>query len=179
MKRITTPEDPVLAALLPLYEESFPAEERRGEEQLKHLIANRPTMYFNAVECDGELCGLFVYWDFEDFYYLEHLAVYPAMRNKKIGQQVLDFAKEHLKGIRLLEVEPAGDEMTTRRVNYYQRNGYHILDRTYIQPSYDGVRDTMPLWIMGNETACSPEALKRYIRTIVEEVYEKNRDAGY
>ena len=60
-------------------------------------------MYFNAIECDGELSGMFVYWDIGDFYYLEHLAVFPEMRNKKIGQQVLDYVAEHLKGVRLLE----------------------------------------------------------------------------
>ncbi len=47
------------------------------------------------------------------------------MRNLKIGQQVLDYIAEHLDGMRLLE-EPTTDEMTTRRVNYYRRNGYEI-----------------------------------------------------
>lgn len=125
-------------------------------------------MYFNAVECDGELSGLFVYWNLGDFYYLEHLAVYPAMRNKKIGQQVLDFVDRHLKGLRLLEVEPATDEMTTRRVNYYRRNGYEVLDKTYIQPSYHGAGDACSLWIMGNETT---PRLAEFIGRIKQEVY--------
>lgn len=55
-------------------------------------------------------------------------------------QQVLNYVADHLKGIRLLEVEPMQDEMTTRRVRYYQRNGYQVLEEEYIQPSYDGVR---------------------------------------
>ena len=149
--RITNPDDPALDRLIPLYEESFPEEERRAIGPLKELIRNQPAMCFNAVECDGELSGLFVYWNMDDFYYLEHLAVFPAMRNKKIGQQVLDFVAAHLKGLRLLEVEPTTDEMTTRRVNYYRRNGYEVLDKTYVQPSYHALEDACPLWIMGNE----------------------------
>ena len=121
--RITSADDSRLNRLIPLYEESFPESERRKIGQLKRMIENHAPMYFNAIECDGELSGMFVYWDMGDFYYLEHLAVFPEMRNKKIGQQVLDYVAEHLKGIRLLEVEPTEDEMTTRRVNYYRRNG--------------------------------------------------------
>ena len=34
-------------------------------------------MHFNAIETDGVLAGLFIYWDMRDFYYLEHLAVSP------------------------------------------------------------------------------------------------------
>lgn len=166
--RITSPADCLLDRLIPLYEESFPEEERRRIGQLKELIQNEPAMYFNAIECDGELSGLFVYWDMEDFYYLEHLAVYPAMRNKKIGQQVLDYVATHLKGLRLLEVEPAADEMTTRRVNYYRRNGYDVLDETYVQPSYHDAGDACPLWIMGNEPSAR---LAEFTARIKEQVY--------
>lgn len=175
LKRITEFADKCFDKLMPLYFDAFCPEERRQVEQLKYLIKNRTSMYFNAVECDGELAGLFVYWDFEDFFYLEHLAVFSEMRNKKIGQQVLDFAKENLKGIRLLEVEPTTDEITTRRVNYYQRNGYKILDKGYIQPSYDGERDAVPLWIMGNEEYTDAERLSRHVDLIKEKVYFENQ----
>lgn len=174
LKRIVNPDEVRLTELQLLYKESFPAEERRETEQLKYLLTNRPEMYFNAIECDGELAGLFVFWNFNDFYYMEHLAVFPEMRNKEIGRQVLDFARENLKGSRLLEVEPPEDEMTTRRVNYYQRNGYKILDKSYIQPSYDGIRSSIPLWIMGNEAYSDPRILQKHTEMIITEVYIKN-----
>ena len=147
--RITSADDSRLNRLIPLYEESFPESERRKI---------------------GQLNGMFVYWDMGDFYYLEHLAVFPEMRNKKIGQQVLDYVAEHLKGVRLLEVEPTEDEMTTRRVNYYRRNGYEVLDKTYVQPSYHALEDACPLWIMGSED--SPR-LAEQVERIKEEVYRQ------
>lgn len=171
LTRITQPSDPLLGRLMPLYTEAFPPEERRQAAQLEKLLHTEQAMFFNAVECEGKLAGLFVYWNFGSFYYLEHLAVFAEMRNKNIGQQILDWAKEHLNGVRLLEVEPAEDEMTTRRVNYYQRNGYMILDQSYIQPAYDGKGEACPLWIMGNrqpEEAC---LLKEQIGIIKNRVY--------
>ena len=73
--RITDSDDAFLKRLISLYEESFPLEERRPVEQLKRLIKSADSMHFNAVVLDGELCGLFVFWDFETFYYLEHFAI--------------------------------------------------------------------------------------------------------
>ena len=110
LKRITQAEDEAFRKLTALYTEAFPVEERREIGQLGELLHTEPAMYFNAVECDGQLAGLFVYWDFGSFYYLEHLAVFAEMRNKKIGQQILDWVKEQLQGVRLLEVEPADPE---------------------------------------------------------------------
>lgn len=127
--RITEPTDIRLQKLIPLYKEAFPEEERRNIEQLERLIREKTEMYFNAIETDGVLAGLFIYWDMQDFYYLEHLAVFTSMRNLKVGQQVLDYIAEHLDGTRLLEVEPTTDEMTTRRVNYYVVTGMRFSTR--------------------------------------------------
>ncbi len=169
--RITKSDDNYLERLVPLYKEAFPVEERRDIEQLKHLIDKQPEMYFNAIECDGQLAGFFVYWNLKDFYYLEHLAVFSEMRNLKVGQQVLDYIAEHLTGLRLLEVEPTTDEITTRRVNYYKRNGYIVLDTEYIQPSYREDRVEGNLWIMGNKQT---DRLQEFIERIKREVYRSN-----
>ncbi len=169
--RITNSDHVYLDRLIMLYEEAFPVEERRNIGQLKKMIKTKSEMHFNAIECDDELCGFFVYWDMGDFYYLEYLAVYASMRNKKIGQQVLDYAANHLDGVRLLEVEPEADEMTSRRIRYYQRNGYQILDKDYVQPSYDGVHDACSLWIMGNRMT---KRLPEFTERIKHEVYLDN-----
>ena len=81
---------------------------------------------------------------------------------------IRDSVETSLPGIRLLEVEPAEDELTTRRVAFYRRNGYRIVDRSYVQPSYENFGDAAPLWIMGNDT---PERLPEFIERIKKEVY--------
>lgn len=171
LTRITNPAHPLFEPLKALYTEAFPPEERREIPQLEKMLATAESMYFNAVECDGVLAGLFVYWNFKDFYYLEHLAVFQEMRNHKIGQQILDWVAEHLPGIRLLEVEPAVEEMAIRRVHYYERNGYMVLEKDYLQPPYDGKRAPFPLWIMGNQTEI-PE-LYNYVETIKQKAYRE------
>lgn len=168
LTRITDAGDARLERLLALYGEAFPAEERRPVEQMRRFVEEKREMVFNAVECDGELCGLFVYWRFEEFYYLEYLAVYPEMRNRKIGQQVLDHIAGHLSGVRLMEVEPADGGMAARRVEYYRRNGYEVLDEHYVQPGYRKGEYALPLWIMGNRPT---DRLREFEERIREEVY--------
>lgn len=171
LKRIMSPEMPEFRKLIRLYEEAFPKEERREVSQLSELLQQEPAMYFNAIESEGELAGLFVYWNFGDFYYLEHLAVFADMRNRKIGQQLLDWVRIHLQGDRLLEVEPAGKEMAERRIKYYERNGYRIVKKDYLQPPYDGKRKDLPLWIMANSSYEDPALLDRHIQVIRKRVY--------
>lgn len=65
--RITKSDDNYLERLVPLYKEAFPVEERRDIEQLKHLIDKQPEMYFNAIECDGQLAGFFCLLELEGF----------------------------------------------------------------------------------------------------------------
>lgn len=178
LRRITDPADEVFLKLVEVYTEAFPMEERRDISQLEDLLRTETAMYFNAVECDGELAGLFVYWDFGTFFYLEHLAVFAHMRNKKIGQQILDWVKEHLQGIRLLEVEPADTEIAQRRIQYYQRNGYSIIDKSYCQPSYRPEGEEFPLWIMGNQTGQAEEILRQQLQTIKERVYYRTPIQG-
>lgn len=173
--RITHSDDERLKKLLSLYEEAFPAVERRSIGQLKRLIEEKPEMYFNAITCDEVLAGLFVYWNMGDFYYMEHLAVFSPMRNLKVGQQVLDYVAQHLTGLRLLEVEPTTDEMTTRRVNYYQRNGYEILDKEYMQLSYEEDQEVGNLWIMGNG---STEQLQAFTERIKQVAYRDHHEKG-
>lgn len=176
LRRITRAEDPVWNRLMTLYKESFPLEERRDMHQLEQMLAAVPEMFFNAVEEDGLLCGLASYWDLGDFYYMEHLAVFPEMRNRKIGQQILAYWQQHLHKPQLLEVEPAVEEMACRRIGFYERNGYAVLYKDYVQPSYTADEDACPLWIMGTD-AC-PE-IETYIERIKETVYRRPRALLY
>ena len=176
LRRITRAEDPVWNRLMTLYKESFPPEERRDMHQLEQMLAAVPEMFFNAVEEDGLLCGLASYWDLGDFYYMEHLAVFPEMRNRKIGQQILAYWQQHLHKPQLLEVEPAVEEMACRRIGFYERNGYAVLYKDYVQPSYTADEDACPLWIMGTD-AC-PE-IETYLERIKETVYRRPRALLY
>ncbi len=166
IKRITSSdEQTLLPHLHPLYELSFPPYERRSRGQLHYLIDNTPAMHFNAVVYNGELSGLLAYWDMEDFFYLEHLAIFPEMRNNHIGTHVLRWIAENLDGVRILEAEPAEDELSTRRIGLYRRNGYEVVKKDYIQPLYQEDKGACKLWIMSNRPTVHLEDFLKRIKT--------------
>lgn len=176
LKRITRPDDTALKILIPLYIQAFPEDERRNVEQLKHLIQNHAAMHFNAILESGEIAGLFIYWVLGDFYYLEHLAVLPELRNRKIGQQVLDYIRENWKEDSIMEVEIPEDEWAKRRIHYYERNGFRVVERQYVQPAYDARHRDIPLWIMSNSPANDGERLASRLEIIKKKVYIEQRD---
>ena len=172
LTRITKSDSPFLPELLSLYTEAFPPSERRNEGQLKKLIEESEEMYFNVVLFKKKAVGLFIYWDLNDFFFLEHLAISTSARNDKIGQQVLSWIAKNLNGLRLMEVEPIeSNEFAARRISYYERNGYRILDKNYRQPSYSDRTKHYPLWIMGNQDT---PTLTECIAKIITEVYTKH-----
>lgn len=170
VRRITRSDDQILTPLIALYEVSFPEEERREISQLKKLIDSAEQMSLNAVFFEEQFAALFIYWEMDGFYYLEHLAVQPELRNQKLGARILAWAEQNLHGLRLLEVEPDDTEMAARRIGYYKRNGYDILTKEYVQPSYRSSEDACELWIMGNMDS---DNLCNYISQIKEYAYRR------
>lgn len=167
LDRIKDLNDKRLSGLVELYEQAFPEGERRPTPDMLAVIASNKLHHFNSIEYKQESVGLFSFWELDDFYYLEYFAIFPHVRNAGIGQAVLDCIAKELPGMQLFEVEPAEDELTSRRVQFYERNGYTVLeknDRILLE-----ARDNIsPLWIMGNK---KPGVLEEYILKIKNNVY--------
>lgn len=169
LKRITHSKDEEAIKLIALYEETFPESERyRDTRILLNLIDNNKSVHFHAIYEDDKLAGLFLYWDLGGFYYIHFLAVYPEMRNRKIGKQVLDWVAENLKQPLFLEAEAPVDELSTRRIRFYERNGYQVLARNP-EILYEAREKSSILWLMGNQQVAH---LEKYITTIKDIVYD-------
>ncbi len=124
--------------LMQLYAHAFPPEERRPAEQFPPAD---PAFRFYAV---GN-AGLLTVWEFPEFTYVEHFAVFPRMRGRGIGSQAL----AQLQGPVILEVEPPelGKE-ARRRIAFYERNGFRLLPVRYVQPPYSPQLPAVPLRLM-------------------------------
>lgn len=168
LRRIVDSQDGEVIKLMALYQIAFPESERFSDDQiLLNLIDNNRLLHLNAIYEDEQLAGLFMYWDLEELYYVHFLAVYPEMRNRKIGKKVLDWIAENFKKTVFLEVDDPEDEISARRVNFYERNGYQVLARNP-ELLYIARERSCKLWLMGNQPV---EPLEDYIHTIREVVY--------
>ncbi len=120
-----------------LYISAFPEEERRDLEYQLETI-NIENFQAEAV-CDdqGSFVGIIFWWEFEQIRYIEHFATDPRVRGNGVGSKLLgQFCTESTKPI-ILEVEHPVEEIQHRRIGFYERLGFHLIDFDYSHPSYD------------------------------------------
>lgn len=168
LQRITNPAD--LDKIRNLYISSFPGKERREFHELAEMLGLLDCSVCWISITGEKIAGLCIFWDFENFAFLEHLAVENDLRGLGIGEEVLSVIREKYKII-LLETELPEDEISQRRVKFYQRNGFRMLQRQYIQPSYGKNKPEVELQLMSTSVDFSVETLDEYIQTIREKVY--------
>jgi len=167
-----------LALIENLYLEAFPDNERRTLEGLRNQFLNQKECSVDLIKGGDKLLGLCVYWNFDNFSYLEHMAVFPEIRGMKAGEKTLEILKTRLPQPVILEVEPPDEEISRRRVNFYLRNGFYLHELQYIQPSYHGIAPGPELKLMSTQADISNQALSNFAQVIRVKVYGKRNDTS-
>ncbi len=163
-----------------LYLSAFPEEERRDAGEWLRLAAESPLFRLCQVTVCGTFAGILSYWAFPmcgkqgktDFFYVEHFATLPSLRGNGLGAAALAAFSSLTKGRPVvLEVEPPLTETAQRRVGFYRRAGFELLDTPYIQPPYRHGGEEVPLRLMCTDTAYALAHSARVIATLHREVY--------
>lgn len=116
--------------------------------------------------------GFLAVWEFESFIYIEHFAVDPALRNSGTGSAMLqELVKQYQKPI-CLEVELPEDELTRRRIGFYERNGFVFNEYPYIQPPISKGKSPVPLRIMTYGSAITQDRFEEMKRVLYQRVYK-------
>ena len=158
-----------------LYELSFPVDERRLYESPEHFLAFLKSREgkFCAYEImdGGSFAGFITSWEFEGYVYVEHFAVDGSMRGSGIGSEAFSLLLEKAaqKGKPLiLEVEMPEDELSRRRIGFYERLGGKLrTDFEYVQPPYRKDSSPLPMRIMTwGEIELGPDTLRPMLRDV-------------
>ncbi len=142
-QRILSREDPLFAAKQKLYLESFPAYQRRSVFD-QELVFRQPTYRLDAWLADGEFAAFMSWWEFPDMRYVEHLAVAAEKRSSGIGSALLQIWLPSLPTPAALEIDPVVDELTARRLAFYERLGFVKNSITHNVPSFINPEETTP-----------------------------------
>ena len=156
-----------------LMETSFPLEEYRPYPEQKALLS-RPAygLYAARDDREGNLLGFAAVWEWEDFAFIEHIAVSPHYRNGGLGGKLLDQVVALLGKPVCLEVEPPDGGMASRRIGFYQRHGFFLNPYPYIQPSISQGRNPIPLQIMTYGREISEAAFATIRNRLYRQVYQ-------
>lgn len=172
LQRITTADTALYQFMENLMKQAFPAAEYRDLDELRLYTDSKTHFYNNIIMEENRPIGFFTYWDFGTFYYAEHFAIDPTLRNGGYGKRVLNLLCNSLPLPIVLEVEMPEDEMACRRIGFYQRNGFVLWPNDYCQPPYRPGDDFLPMRLMVHG-ALDCEKDYEYVKEhIYKEVYK-------
>lgn len=159
--RIAGETAPLYPAFKSIYEESFPASERREPGAQAAAFAD-PRYRLDAWMDGGLIVGLMGWWDFGDFRYIEHVAVAPGARSGGYGSRIMRAWLDQSDLPAYLEIERVVDETTRRRRDFYLRLGFVENPMEHIQPPYQGGGQGVPMHILSRPALLSPEEHTRF-----------------
>ncbi len=107
-----------------LYEESFPVAERRKLKD--HLRASEDKRFHPLSIWDNNLLiGIIFYWEWDSYRYIEYLAVSPNLHGHGYGSQIIKKIRDS-EHTTILEIDPLINELTVRRLQFYERAGFTL-----------------------------------------------------
>ena len=92
------------------------------------------------------------------------------MRGRGYGSEALAMLIARTEQPLILEAEPPTDELTRRRIGFYERSGFTLYDYPYVQPAYTADSQPVPLCLMGTLDT-QDIMLDQVSRTLHREVY--------
>ncbi len=151
-----------------LYEESFPLAERRKKED--HLRAVADGRFVPLSAWDGEeLVGIMFFWEWDSYRYLEYLAVNPRLRGQSFGSQMLRHLRDSAHTI-ILEIDPLVNELSVRRLQFYERAGYTLTPYRFMHLPYRLEAEPQELLILSYPSMITKDEHNDFVRFLNEEV---------
>lgn len=137
-----------------------------------------PFFYFFALSHNGETVGFATVWRLPGATYVEHFAIYPALRGKSFGsatvKALLDDKVRSSLGLvpstpLVLEVElPESSPQAARRIAFYERCGLTAMeDFPYYQPPYREGGPQVPMMLMSSQPLDNATSFVILLHTIV------------
>lgn len=151
-----------------LYEESFPVAERRKHEDHLRTFGDEHFFPLSAWE-SGQLIGILFYWEWDSYRYLEYLAVNPELRGRGYGSQMLYYLRDSDHTI-ILEIDPLVNELSVRRLQFYERAGFTLTPYRFIHLPYRKEAQPQELLILSYPSMITKAQHDDFLRFLEEKV---------
>ena len=171
LKSIQKINDPDFDEIYKLYYSAFPPNERRTRTELELIFEATDNFFINSIHFNAEFAGLLNFWKFDDFIYLEHFAIAEKFRSQKTGSTLLKNFMENTNVSIIIEVEQSTNALAARRINFYEKLGFNLINLPYAQPPYDGISEFIPMHIMSNDASFAIAHFEHIKNNIYENVY--------
>lgn len=173
INRIKSIDNPHFEEAWRIYNDNFPYEERRTLAH-KEVALGDDRCHFVLFTESGKSIGIACYWIFDEYLYVEHLAIDKAAQGGGYGTKLLDFFKEKSPGLVILEIEPIVDDITQRRLRFYERFGFLRNEHKHLLLQYhDDVPDDLEMLLMSHPKTIDVVQFKQFVKVLHEVVMRK------
>ena len=149
--------------------DAFPYEERRDEADEKKCFL-KSQFNFCEITDENESVGLIVFWVFNKFLFVEHIAINKEIRSKGYGSKTFELLKTQYNLPIILEAESPETEMQKKRIKFYENLGFKVNSYSYTQPSYHN-EESVPLMVLSFPQLLSESEFEEFFKTTREIVY--------
>ena len=169
IRQLTSFHDVSFEEFWQIYSESFPLCERRDYEQ-QVAVLNDPGYELDIYFLEEKLSGFISYWKSDEFVFVEHLAISPDYRDKGLGTAILKPFSERQSVPVILEIELPVDQITTRRLRFYESLGFVTNPHIHFQPPFHVGDNPLPLNIL-----TYPNTISNYLYNRFSQFQKKKR----
>lgn len=148
--------------------EAFPENERRDLDAQRSELANNTLLQAYVWMEEEEWKGAVTCWQLKDCLYIEHLFIRPQWKGQGLGTAILCTISERFQRPIVLEVELPTDEISKKRIAFYEKNGFSMYPNRYMQPPYRKGDTPFELRLMTNG-----ELNKLLFEQVRAELYQK------
>lgn len=134
LSRLTDDRSELFARAMALYGNSFPVHEQRESASQRRCMV-LPDYHFDLIWDEDRWAGEILYWETEDFLYVEHFCTVPEVRGQGCGRRALDCLFRKGKTV-ILEIDPPEDALSVRRKGFYERAGFAVNRFAHVHPPY-------------------------------------------
>jgi GNAT superfamily N-acetyltransferase len=168
LKRLLNVDHEFFNQAFELYQSAFPLLERRDKEEQERIFA-KPDYHYDIILQNDQFIGIMLYWETENFIFLEHFSTLEHLRGKGYGSSALSLLKQKGKPV-LLEIEPPISRLTQRRYQFYCRNGFILNPHFHIQAKFRVNDDDLQLKILSYPNVLSQEDYQSFYTYMLKEI---------
>ena len=168
LQRLYNESDALFSQATALYEAAFPPIERRDADEQARVM-QKEDFHFAVMMTEDGFSGIALYWETPAFLFLEHLAVLPALRGRGYGGVALELLKGKGKTV-ILEIEPPVDELTRRRLAFYERNGFRLTPHDHLQTRFRPDDSDLELKVLSYPHVINEAEYRRFYAYLQREV---------
>ncbi len=154
-----------------LYDSSFPLYEKRSYQGRCAILSDESfhSLYFSH---NGIFIGFINCWSINNSFYIEHIAIESATRGKGYGQQILTLFCQQYKQV-ILEIDPLIDDISCRRLRFYQHCHFQVNEYQHSHPSYRSDYEPHKLMLLSYPQPISAEDYQYFNHKLVSQVMNK------